>query len=92
MWGLLSLREGPAGHTAGSSPIAGAGSSRKGKTDFITLCDTRGQAWASVWLLANPYFCAQSGVNGWKLHRVDFSLKEDRIQYQKSWNQIQDWS
>lgn len=65
MWGLLSLREGPAGHAAGSGPTAGAGagSSRKGKAGFFTLCDTRGQTRASVWLLANPYFCAQSGVN-----------------------------
>ena len=77
MWGPLSLRAGPAGHTAGCSPIAGgeAGSCRKRKTDFITFWDTRGQTRASVWLLTNPYFVCKIRNEWMEVTESRFHLK-----------------
>lgn len=77
MWGPLSLRAGPAGHTAGWSPIAGgeAQSCRKRKTDFITLWDTRGQTRASVWLLTKPYFVCKIRNEWMEVTESRFHLK-----------------
>lgn len=37
MWGLLSLREGPPGHTGGSSPTAGGGVGETGRERLASL-------------------------------------------------------
>lgn len=78
------------GHTWLKSNSKGWGNRyyRKRKTDSPTLCDIRGQTMAGIWLLINTCLCAKTVMNGWKLHKTDWSLKGERIHYQKSGNQL----
>lgn len=68
--------------------VVGSGYYRKRKTDFTTLCEIREQTRASIWWLTDMSLGAKTGINGWKLHTADCSLKGERIHYQRNWNQM----